>query len=57
MPMNMPYTMTPADAVACVMTLKPKMVYAYHLEGQRRDELFSACLKTTAVEVRINTKG
>ena len=53
----MPYTMTPADAVACVMTLKPKMVYAYHHEGQRRDELFSACLKTTAVEVRINTKG
>jgi L-ascorbate metabolism protein UlaG (beta-lactamase superfamily) len=58
MPMNMPYTMTPADAVECVMTLQPKIVYPYHYEGQRRDEtLFRAFLKTTPVEIRINTKG
>jgi L-ascorbate metabolism protein UlaG (beta-lactamase superfamily) len=57
-PMNMPYTMTPAEAVECVMTLQPKIVYPYHYEGQRRDEtLFRAFLKTTPVEVRINTKG
>jgi L-ascorbate metabolism protein UlaG (beta-lactamase superfamily) len=57
-PMNMPYTMTPADAVECVMALQPKIVYPYHYEGQRRDEtLFRAFLKGTPVEVRINTKG
>jgi L-ascorbate metabolism protein UlaG (beta-lactamase superfamily) len=58
MPMNMPYTMTPAEAVECVMAFQPKIVYPYHYEGQRRDEtLFRAFLKTTTVEVRINTKG
>ena len=57
-PMNMPYTMTPADAVECVMAMQPKIVYPYHYEGQRRDEtLFRAFLKGTPVEVRINTKG
>jgi L-ascorbate metabolism protein UlaG (beta-lactamase superfamily) len=57
-PMNMPYTMTPAEAVECVMAFQPKIVYPYHYEGQRRDEtLFRAFLKNTPVEVRINTKG
>jgi L-ascorbate metabolism protein UlaG (beta-lactamase superfamily) len=57
-PMIMPFTMTPAEAVECVMTLQPKIVYPYHYEGQRRDEtLFRAFLKTTPVDVRINTKG
>lgn len=57
-PMTMPYTMTPAEAVECVMALQPKIVYPYHYEGQRRDEtLFRAFLKNTPVEVRINTKG
>jgi len=57
-PMNMPYTMTPADAVMCIMTMQPKIAYPYHYEGQRRDEtLFRAFLKGTPVEVRINTKG
>lgn len=58
MPMNMPFTMTPAEAVECVMAFQPKIVYPYHYEGQRRDEtLFRAFLKSTPVEVRINTKG
>jgi L-ascorbate metabolism protein UlaG (beta-lactamase superfamily) len=57
-PMIMPFTMTPAEAVECVMTLQPKIVYPYHYEGQRRDEtLFRAFLKNTPVDVRINTKG
>ena len=57
-PMIMPFTMTPAEAVECVMALQPKIAYPYHYEGQRRDEtLFRAFLKTTTVEVRINTKG
>lgn len=57
-PMTMPYTMTPAEAVECVMALQPKIVYPYHYEGQRRDEtLFRAFLKNTPVEIRINTKG
>ena len=57
-PMIMPYTMTPAEAVECVMALQPKIAYPYHYEGQRRDEtLFRAFLKNSPVEVRINTKG
>ena len=57
-PMNMPFTMTPADAVECVTNMQPKIAYPYHYEGQRRDEtLFRAFLKNTPVEVRINTKG
>src|SRR5690348_1338692 len=57
-PMIMPYTMTPAEAVECVMALQPKIAYPYHYEGQRRDEtLFRAFLKTSPVEVRVNTKG
>jgi L-ascorbate metabolism protein UlaG (beta-lactamase superfamily) len=57
LPMNMPYTMTPADAVDCVKTFQPKIVYPYHYEGQKRDEaLFKAFLKSTPVDVRVQLK-
>jgi len=57
-PMNMPHTMTPAEAAECVLAFQPKIVYPYHYEGQRRDEtLFRSFLRATPVEVRINMKG
>ena len=32
-PMNMPYTMTPAEAADCVKAFQPKIVYPYPLRG------------------------
>ena len=56
-PMNMPYTMTPAEAADCVKAFQPKIVYTYHYEGQKNDEaFFRAFLKGTQTEVRVQTK-
>ncbi|HEX5068869.1 MAG TPA: MBL fold metallo-hydrolase [Vicinamibacterales bacterium] len=55
-PMNLPYTMTPAEAADAVKAFKPKIVYPYHYRGtsgmSNLDE-FSAPLKGTGIEVRI----
>ena len=29
-PMNLPYTMSPDEAAACVKAMKPRVVYPYH---------------------------
>lgn len=52
MPMNLPYTMTPAEAADCVKAFKPKIVYPYHFMGQKPEE-FEAALKGSGIEVRI----
>lgn len=31
--MNLPYTMTPEEAAACVNAFQPKVVYPYHHRG------------------------
>jgi L-ascorbate metabolism protein UlaG (beta-lactamase superfamily) len=55
-PMNLPYTMTPAEAADAVKAFKPKIVYPYHYRGtsgmSNLDE-FSAPLKGTGIDVRI----
>ena len=51
-PMNLPYTMPPSEAAACVKTFKPKVVYPYHYRGQNLDE-FASALKGTGIDVRI----
>lgn len=51
-PMNLPYTMPPAEAAECVKAFKPKVVYPYHYRGQNPEE-FKAALKGEAVEVRL----
>lgn len=50
-PMNLPYTMTPAEAASCVAAFKPKVVVPYHYRDSNLDE-FAAGLKDTGVEVR-----
>jgi L-ascorbate metabolism protein UlaG (beta-lactamase superfamily) len=50
-PMNLPYTMTPAEAADAVKAFKPKIVYPYHYRGQKVEE-FTAALKDAGVEVR-----
>ncbi len=52
-PINMPFTMTPAEAGDCIKAFQPKIVYPYRYEGQRGDEAFlKAMLRGTEIEVR-----
>ena len=51
-PMNLPYTMTPVEAAACVKAFAPKIVYPYHYRGQNLNE-FADALKGTGIDVRI----
>ena len=37
--MNLPYTMTPAEATECVNAFKPKVVFPFHYRGSNLDEL------------------
>ena len=56
-PINMPATMTPAEAADCVKAFQPKIVCTYHYEGQKNDEaFFRAFLKGTQIDVRVQTK-
>jgi L-ascorbate metabolism protein UlaG (beta-lactamase superfamily) len=51
-PMNLPYTMPPAEAAACVKAFAPKIVYPYHYRGSNLQE-FQDALKGTGIDVRI----
>ena len=52
-PMNLPYTMPPAEAAACVRAFAPKIVYPYHYRGSDLDEFTSALEDKPEIEVRI----
>ncbi len=52
MPMNLPYTMTPAEAATCVKEFKPKVAIPYHYMGQNPQE-FADALKGSGIEVRL----
>ena len=52
MPMNLPYTMTPAEAAACVKDFKPKVAIPYHYMGQNPQD-FADALKGSGIEVRL----
>jgi L-ascorbate metabolism protein UlaG (beta-lactamase superfamily) len=52
-PMNLPYTMTPAEAAECVKAFQPKIVYPYHSNGQKPEEFREALKGEKNVEVRI----
>jgi L-ascorbate metabolism protein UlaG (beta-lactamase superfamily) len=51
-PMNLPYTMTPAEAAGCVAAFKPRIAIPYHFMGQKPEE-FEVALKGSGVEVRM----
>ena len=53
LPMNLPYTMTPAEAADCVKAFKPAIVYPYHYRGQDLQQFAAALKDTPGVEVRI----
>jgi L-ascorbate metabolism protein UlaG (beta-lactamase superfamily) len=52
LPMNLPYTMTPAMVADAVRAFKPKIVYPYHYGETNTDELLKL-LKDSGIEVRI----
>lgn len=52
LPMNLPYTMTPAEAADCARGFRPKIAIPYHHMGQQPEE-FAAALKGTPIEVRL----
>ena len=50
---NLPYTMSPDEAAACIRAFKPKIVYPYHFSGSRRSvEDLAHSLAGSGVEVR-----
>lgn len=51
-PMNLPYTMPPAEAADAVKAFKPKVVYPYHYRGSDL-KAFESALQGSGVEVRI----
>ena len=51
-PMNLPYTMTPAEAAECVKGFKPRIAIPYHYMGQKPEE-FAQALKGQEIEVRL----
>jgi L-ascorbate metabolism protein UlaG (beta-lactamase superfamily) len=52
LPMNLPFTMTPAEAAECARSIKPSMVYPYHYAGQDA-RVFAAALRDTGIDVRL----
>jgi L-ascorbate metabolism protein UlaG (beta-lactamase superfamily) len=52
LPMNLPYTMTPAEAAECAKGFRPKVAIPYHYMGQKPEE-FAAALKGSMIEVRL----
>lgn len=52
-PMNLPYTMTPEEAAACVAIFKPAIVYPYHYRGSDLSEFQQRLADVPEVEVRL----
>jgi L-ascorbate metabolism protein UlaG (beta-lactamase superfamily) len=52
LPMNLPYTMTPAMVADAAIAFKPKILYPYHYGETNTNEIVEL-LKNTTVEVRI----
>jgi len=52
LPMNLPYTMTPAMVADAALAFKPEILYPYHYGDTDTDKLVQL-LKNTEIEVRI----
>lgn len=52
LPMNLPYTMTPAMVADAAIAFKPKILYPYHFGDTKTSEIIEL-LKNTGIEVRI----
>jgi L-ascorbate metabolism protein UlaG (beta-lactamase superfamily) len=52
LPMNLPFTMPPAEAAECAKAMKPRIVYPYHYFDSD-PKAFEAALAGTGIEVRL----
>jgi pimeloyl-ACP methyl ester carboxylesterase len=52
MPMNLPFTMAPAEAAECVKAFKPKIAIPYHFQGQNPKQ-FETAVAGSGIEVRM----
>ncbi len=55
MPMNLPFTMSAADAIQCAQAFKPKVAYPYHYYGPEMQDapfVFAKALSKSGIEVR-----
>ena len=52
LPMNLPYTMTPAMVADAALAFKPKILYPYHF-GETDTNQIVDLLKDSGIEVRI----
>jgi len=53
LPMNLPYTMTPAMAAKAARAFKPKVVYPYHFGNTDTGELVRLLADESGIEVRV----
>lgn len=53
LPMNLPYTMTPAMVAEAAKAFKPKILYPYHYGETDPNELVNLLKDSTGIEVRI----
>ena len=53
LPMNLPYTMTPAMVANAALAFKPKVLYPYHFGDTNTSELIKLLEKEKDIEVRI----
>lgn len=51
--MNLPYTMPPSEAAACIRAFGPRIVYPYHYRGSDLGELEAALADRDDIELRI----
>jgi len=51
--MNLPYTMPPSEAAACINAFHPKVVYPYHDRNSDLGELQKAVVPGSGIEVRV----
>ena len=51
LPMNVPFTMPPAEAAECAKAFKPKVVIPYHFQGSRFAD-FTTAMKGSGIDVR-----
>jgi L-ascorbate metabolism protein UlaG (beta-lactamase superfamily) len=53
LPMNLPYTMTPAMVADAVKTFRPRILYPYHYGNTDPNELVKLLKGEAGIEVRI----
>jgi len=53
LPMNLPYTMTPAQVAQAARTIKPKILYPYHFGSTDTSEITRLLASDKEIEVRI----